>query len=742
MDLLDGQRISVASHGIAAGYAGWLLRQFGAAVTHVTALDPEGIGAFLGEGASFASNPELTAAPGATLITDAPVNAGSRREIATLAEAGRVIWLTPWGLETAWSERPASDLVLHAAGGWLASVGEPDREPLGPPGAQGQFVAGLFAAIAALAPGAEGTGLTGVSIAESVAATMIYDSVAFQYQGVLRGRVGDRFARTQPTLVTLPAADGHIGLHAALHGQWLTLCRVIGRPELATDERFAGLLERIGHIPELDGYLGEWSSSRKRFEAFHELQANRIPVSAHPDMAEVLASPQLKARDSWRGVTTPSGRQLSAPGAPARVNATGVASNAPVPTGNTPWRDGALRVADLSMGWAGPMVGTLLASFGADVIKVESHTHFDWWRGSRPPGDDLALALWERSHVFNGVNRGKRGITLNLHTPRGNELARQLIGTADVVIENFGAGVLEKLGLTYESLSAENPRLVMLRQPGFGATGPEASYLAFGNTIEGMSGLTALMGYENGPPMMMSNALGDPVSGLNGTLAVCAALRARERDGCGRLLECAQLEGFLPLVSEALIAYQRAGEIPARHGNYRPGHTPSGVYPCNGEDEWLALEVESDAQWAELAKAIGEAWAASADFASEAGRAAGRRELDAHLAAWTGARTRDEGLVVLLAANIPAAPVHNEAELLFSEPFAEAGFWESVERAHVGTHLYPGLPIVRSGQRPAPTIPAPLLGQHNEEIFRAMGLSPTEIADLRAGNVIGEIPSG
>ncbi|MEP7217062.1 MAG: CoA transferase, partial [Anaerolineaceae bacterium] len=401
-----------------------------------------------------------------------------------------------------------------------------------------------------------------------------------------------------------------------------------------------------------------------------------------------------------------------------------------------------LRVADLSMGWAGPMAGTLMASFGADVIKVESHTHFDWWRGSRPPGDDLSLALWERSHVFNGVNRGKRGITLNLHTPRGNELARELIGTADVVIENFGAGVLEKLGLTYATLSAANPRLIMLRQPGFGSTGPEAGYLAFGNTIEGMSGLTSLIGYEDGPPTMMSNAFGDPISGLNGTLAVCAALHARERDGCGRLVECAQLEGFIPLVSEPLIAYQLSGNVPARHGNYRPGHTPSGVFPCGGDDEWLALEVENDGRWAALAHAIGEPWASAPELATEAGRSSKRRELDAQLVVWTRSRSRDEALEALVAAGVPAAPVHNEAELLFSEPFADAGFWENVDRAYVGTHLYPGLPMTSDGVRPGTALAAPLLGEHNVEVLSAMGLSAADIADLRAENVIGELPRG
>lgn len=159
------------------------------------------------------------------------------------------------------------------------------------------------------------------------------------------------------------------------------------------------------------------------------------------------------------------------------------------------------------------------------------------------------------------------------------------------MIENFGAGVLEKPGLGYERLSAATPGLVMVRQPGFGSTDPEGHYLTFGNTIEGMSGLSSLMGYEGGPLMMMSNAFGDPISGLTGT---AAALAARGRDGRGRLLECAQLEGFLPLVSEGLIEYQRTGVVPSRRGNEREGNALSGVFPCAGEDEWVAIDCEDE----------------------------------------------------------------------------------------------------------------------------------------------------
>jgi len=395
------------------------------------------------------------------------------------------------------------------------------------------------------------------------------------------------------------------------------------------------------------------------------------------------------------------------------------------------------------MGWAGPLVSHVLAAFGADVIKVEGPNRFDWWRGSRPPGDDLSLALHERSHVFNPVNRGKRGITLNLATARGAELARQLIGTADVVVENFRTGVIENLGLGFESLSAMNPGLIMLRQPGFGSSGPEGSYLAFGNTIEGMSGLTSLVGYQDGPPAMMSNAFGDPVSGLIGTAAVLAALAARERDGRGRLLECAQLEGFLPLVSEALIDFQTTGQVPARRGNARTGHGPSGAFPCRGDDCWVAIEVADDAQWAELARRIDEPWALDKGFAQSAEREAGRQDLEAKLEAWTVARSREEVVSACVAAGVPVGPVNNEAELLSFEPLATSGFWVGEERPIVGFHLYPSLPIRFSGGRSQQhACPAPLLGQHTTDVLVALGVAAAEIPELIAGGVIGKPPAG
>lgn len=741
MELLSDRRFSVSSHGLAAAYAGWLLRSLGAEVEHACALDPEDIGAFLGQGASFTADPVLGGEPGGTLITDAPVTASNRARLEALARDRRVIWITPWGLGSDWSERPDSDLALYAASGWMNSVGEPDREPLAPPDGQCRFIAGFFAAIAALEPAvnpeAASPGLIDVPVIEALVATLIYDSVAFQYYGQIRGRAGNRFSRVQPTLATLACKDGYIGLHTALHGQWVSLANLIGRPEMVRDTRFEKLADRAINIGPLDSeFLLPWLAQRTRWEAYHELQAARVPSAGLPDMAEVLASPQLNAREAFDTVTTPAGNTFRVPATPVRVNAE--SGPAAPPVHNNAWRPGAIRVVDFSMGWAGPMVTFNLACMGADVIKIESHTHFDWWRGSRPPGDGDGMGLHERSHVFNTTNRGKRGLALDLTTEHGRDIAVDLIATADVMVENYAAGVIEKLGLTWDVVSKRNPSLIMLRQPGFGSTGPEGGYVVFGNTIEGMSGLTSLVGYEDGPPTMLSNAFGDPISGLGGTVAVLAALTARARDGKGRLIECAQLEGFLPMVSEALVRYQRTGELPRRRGNQRLGHEPSGCYAL-GDDRWLVIDVQNDEQWAALATATGLDGAGAPALRTVEGRAANRAELARAMQSWVSGAGEEAVLAACDRAGVPCSLVLNEGDVLGLEPLLVSEFWKGMEREPVGFHLYPTVAYNRAGSRPLTERPAPFVGQHSEEILEALGYSEDAHAALVAAGVTGKL---
>ncbi len=477
MQLLKDHSFHVASYGTGAAFAAWFLEGLGAHVTHESKLEADGAGCWLAEHATRSEAPCLEGAPGVTVITDAPVSAKTRGELEELAASRRVIWITPWGLDNDFEDAPATDMILQAAGGWMHAAGDADREPLSAPGKIVDYVGGQFAVVETLAlkvtsPGPE-AGLTVISLAECALATTIYDMITFQYSGQIRKRSGPRYNPRQPTITTLACKDGYIGLHAALHRQWLRLCQLIGHPELVSDPRFADPEARAKNVEQLDPYILRWLAGQTREEAYHAIQGAGIPASLHPTLDEVLASPQLAARDAWTTVVHPSGKTVTVPRPPFREMSIGVGGAAAEP-GDGVWKGTGPRVLDISMGWAGPMVSHVLSYYGADVIKVEGPERFDWWRGSRPPGDDPSLQLHERSHVFNGVNRGKRGVTIDLATDEGRTQLLELVRGAEILVENFSINVVEKLGISFEELIDVNPGLVMVRLPAFGGGGPES----------------------------------------------------------------------------------------------------------------------------------------------------------------------------------------------------------------------------------------------------------------------------
>ncbi len=403
-----------------------------------------------------------------------------------------------------------------------------------------------------------------------------------------------------------------------------------------------------------------------------------------------------------------------------------------------------LRVADLSMGWAGPLVGAMLAEMGAEVVKVEDTRHFDWWRGSLSMGSPEEHPV-ERSAVFNSVNRGKLGVTLNLADPRGLAVLKRLAATADVLIENFSAGVMERLGLSYPVLSALNPRLVMLSMPSFGADGPERDARGYGNTVEAMAGVTGLTGYhDGGQPYTLSNALGDPVGGLNGAFAVMVGLHERERTGRGQWIELAQVEAAIPLMAEALLDYQLTGKIPPPRGNRHPRHAPHGIYRCAGENEWIALGVEDETQWRALLNALGlQNLAGDQRFSTAEARKRNEDALDEALSRAFASSEVEEIARRLVEAGVPAGQVNSAPSVMADTQIQARGYFVPVERAVVGTHLYPGA-VARFSQTPLEADrPAPLLGEHNAAVLREiLGMSDAEIEALERAGIIGTRPLG
>jgi crotonobetainyl-CoA:carnitine CoA-transferase CaiB-like acyl-CoA transferase len=404
--------------------------------------------------------------------------------------------------------------------------------------------------------------------------------------------------------------------------------------------------------------------------------------------------------------------------------------------------EGKIRVLDLSMGWAGPLAGQMLAEMGAEVIKIEDTHYIDWWRGSLSMGPP-ELQVHERAPTFNSANRGKLGVTLDLGQPRGIEIVKRLVATCDVLVENYSAGVMERFGLGWETLEPLNRRLIMISMPSFGYGGPETNSRGYGNTIEAMAGVTGLARYHDAEqPYTLSNALGDPVSGINGAFAVLTAIHERERTGRGQWIELAQVEAAIPMLAGPILDYQITGQAPRACGNRSPGCAPHGIYKCAGADNWIAISAATDAQWRALATALGrEDLARDARFADAASRKASEDALDAEITRALAGAAADEIAAKLASAGVCAAPVNSAPAVLGDAQLQERGYFVAIDRAVSGTHLYPGAVARLSGTPLRGDAPSPLLGEHNAEVFgRILAMSAGEVAELESAGVIGTSP--
>ena len=395
-----------------------------------------------------------------------------------------------------------------------------------------------------------------------------------------------------------------------------------------------------------------------------------------------------------------------------------------------------VRVVDLSMGWAGPLAARNLADMGADVIKVEGCVRFDWWRGWEATQEWIDSDGAEKNPAFNMVNRNKRDITLDLSTPEGAALLKRLVALSDVVVENYSAGVLPKLGLDYAVLTEANPALVMISMPAFGTDGPWSGYRAYGSTVEQASGLPHLSGTPQHPPTMMHVALGDPVGGLNGAAALLTALRAKKRTGRGQYLDLSQSQSLFPLGIQGILTQSATGEAPPRLGNRSPRYAPHGVYPCAGDDEWITIAVLNETQWRAFAAHTG-----ISGFGDAKDRVSRADELDRAVAAYTKNQVAELLAGELQAVGVPAAQVASSLELASDPHLAARGFWKMLERDVVGELPHPAAPY-RVGEAPFDIDrPAPTLGQHNREVLtELLGLGETEIDALERRGVIGNKP--
>lgn len=391
-----------------------------------------------------------------------------------------------------------------------------------------------------------------------------------------------------------------------------------------------------------------------------------------------------------------------------------------------------IKVLELGQLIAGPYCGQVLADFGAQVIKVEPPGKGDAMRQWGEADRDSGEPLW-----WNVIGRNKQSLTLDLRTPRGQELLLRLAEQADVIIENFRPGTMERWGLGFDELSRHNPRLVMVRVTGFGQDGPYASRAGFASVCEAMGGLRYLSGYPDRPPVRVGISLGDTLAGLHAALGTMMALHQRERSGLGQVVDSSIFESVLAMMENLIPEYARAGKVRERSGSFLPKIAPSNAYPArDGRD--VIIGANQDTVFRRLCEAMGQPRLADhPDFATHRARGEHQAAIDDLVAAWTREHDAQRVVDILAEAGVPAGLVYRAPDMLEDPHFRAREAIVEVPDRHGKPlpmqNVFPRLSDTPGRVREV----GPALGEHTETLLAGwLGLAPEAIDALRADGVI------
>lgn len=406
-----------------------------------------------------------------------------------------------------------------------------------------------------------------------------------------------------------------------------------------------------------------------------------------------------------------------------------------------------VRILDLTQAWAGSYALQLLADFGAEVIKVESRSRPDGWRGgfdnsrgvSCYPTDGPGERPYNRSYLANSVNRNKFGITLDLNSAEGKAMFLELAKSADVVTENFTPRVLGNLGIGYEVLQNARRDIILLSMPGFGLTGPYRDFPGNGGTIEAMSSSISLLGEPGGKIQASGIMFPDPIAGLNGAAAVLSALQFRDRTGQGCHVEVSQQESMIAMLGEF---FEDNIESLSRLGNRDRKLVPNGIFRAIGDDEWVAISVRTVDDWRSLVACLDDANLRTPDFCDAELRRTREAEIENAIATWCALRTAHAVESQLVAAGVPAARVRNMADVVACPQLTESGYLQLVDQPEgIRPALMPGI-IAHLETTPGRIrMPPTGHGEHSREVLsRLLGLDDSTLDDLDARGIIGSGP--
>ncbi|MFP6806679.1 MAG: CoA transferase [Pseudomonadales bacterium] len=403
------------------------------------------------------------------------------------------------------------------------------------------------------------------------------------------------------------------------------------------------------------------------------------------------------------------------------------------------------RILDLTHVWAGPLATRILGDMGAEVLKLETA----YQRGTKSAVSAIGLYAeglsgeqhWNRQAVTNKLNRNKKGICIDLKAEEGKALFLSLVSVCDVVIENFSAFAMKKLNLGFDVMQKHNANIIYIGMPGYGGTGPNSDYLAFGPSVEPMTGLSALMGYSANEPRNTAMAWPDAVAGVTAAAAVVTALAKQKETGKGCHIDLALHESAINMLGEKFVEAQLTGKAPEVRGNRHAEFAPQGIYPCAGEDEWICISCQSENAWLAISKLCEADWQTNPDYLSVELRQKNHDQLDQEISTFTRKFNKQVLMKLLQENGIAAGAVMKMPDIMNDEQVKSRDYFVELGDEEVGVLPFPGSPVLFDNERAIDWRRAPKLGEHNQEVLsELLGLDESDIRRLSDAGIITDSP--
>jgi crotonobetainyl-CoA:carnitine CoA-transferase CaiB-like acyl-CoA transferase len=668
--------------------------------------------------------------------------------------------ITAYGLTGPWSGRLATDGVLAATGCIAYKAGIAEREPLFPPGSfidDGASVTFAFATLTALwQRNSDGGGqVLDCSVNEAAANTGDWSLPNAYVRQAAGEDPAERRAGTGSLWPSFPCADGFVRPMILSSRQWHAMRAWLGEPEYLQDPELDYLPGRLGIADVvINPLIVELFANRTKDELAAEAQRRGIVCTPLARPADVLVNEHFKARDSLIEIDLGNGIHgpipagfvevdgvragpRSGPAAAGQHTAEvfanlGAARTAAARHPHAAAPLAGLRVADFGIGGVGVEAGRMLAEYGAEVIKIESRRYPDFIR--QATGGEM-------SPSFASSNRSKLAFAVNAKVPAGREILTALIAKCDALIENNSTGAMDALGLGYAELARVNPSLVMLSSQLMGSRGPWAQFKGYGPSTRAAGGIEMLWTYaDDEVPVGGASIFPDQLCGRIGAVGILAGLIGRRREGTGAHVELAQVETTLGIVGELLtMEALNPGSVMAT-GNRRDRGTPWGLFPCAGDDQWMAITCRNDADWVALTVAMGKpSWAKHPELVSAEGRARRVDMVEEGLRAWTSGQSRTALAEHLQAAGVPAGEMLTSLESISNEHYLARGFRVEIDQPGVvgGRIVLDGPGFHGSRMEPPHISSAPWPGEHTRQICtNLLGLNENDVERLIAVGVL------